>query len=190
MAEKKFFDTGNNLTAAAMETLGPVCLTEVTQGTTDFQRVGDKLTMNSLELRFAYFMTGLASGIILRVILFQWFDDTMPAITDVIETAAPTYQLYSGFTHDLKLKRKILMDKLISPITNVVAGPQNTVKIYKKYFNLRRLRNRVINFQGGTVTGINHIYMAIVCRDPSSSLIASPSTLSFIFQSRLNFIDM
>ena len=85
------------------------------QGSGQNNRIGDKVTGTSLEMKYELFLSGLATQNPLnttRVILFIWKDDTTPTVADILED--PTYPSLSPFNHDKKVKRKILYDKVIN----------------------------------------------------------------------------
>lgn len=194
IAERKFYDNtviqspaGNNL-----NDLGFIyALSDLTQGSGQNQRIGDKCTGNSVEWRGYLYSPGAVTTvpyILIRVIFFIWKDDTTPLLGDILED--PANPLISPFTHDQAVKRKILYDKtwtqFLDPTTKNTTVPNKNTKAIIPLSKIKRGLN-IVNFQGGTTIAINHVYFLSVSNTPNGT----PNTeWNFGHSFRYNFIDM
>jgi len=132
-------------------------LTDVPQGITDITRLGDALQGVSMELAIDVNST-VASTVSsnVRVILFTWNQETAPTTANVIEGALLTTSNcplgYIDF--DSRKYIKVLVDELISlPMTYLSASQARVTMRFKV-----PVKNK-INFQTGSTTGANKIYL-------------------------------
>lgn len=159
-------------------------LTDVAQGDTDLTRDGDQLTMGKLVF---FLELAQSSGVgfdvhnAVRVILFQWFPQSAPAVSDILDQGTGTAPYYHYFTDKAK-SFKILHDKIHRlQRDDPTAGGQ--VKIFKRRFKVRPGRKKIQYVSGGT-TGSNKIYLLLMS---DSSVTPHPTAY---FHSRLNFMDV
>jgi len=216
MAEHKKFDnswsfgpgTGNGYVNDSGEFFD---LSNVTQGASFSQRIGDKITATSLQINIT--SNQMPSGVVvgydpldyyyLRIIIFIWKDDTVPVIGDILDGfigQLPT-QTYNEpiewLNHDKKVKRKILMDKTYRQYGNQGASAlaftsQNPVlnpKIFIPLNRLTRSRLNIMNFQNETNTAVNKIYL-LAKSNVKTAVGGELNSWMFKLNSRLNFIDM
>lgn len=198
MAEHKFYDVekafistgGNGITSAGQ--IYP--LTDLLQGNTDITRIGDKATGLSLQLRWTIEPPNLANqerNLLFRMIIFIWKDDTTPVLADILNVSAVVQQAQYFLNHDRRVKRKVLLDKeymfnAFSDGTNIWSM-FNPSKAAVEYINLSKLKRglNIVNFEGGTTTAINHIYMLLIT-DAATSINSYDCKLA----TRFNFVDM
>lgn len=174
-----------------------VDLTQVTQGTTDTSRIGDKIHIHSIEIRHRTYLKMNApptsdgqNQCIVRMILFQWKDDSVPTETDILEPIGGNIYTISPYNHDRKVKRKVLFDRtfVISAQISATAGHEYAVRdqvMIKKYISLKKLPGEgiTVNYQAASTNGVNKIYM-IYFTD------TTPPTLNVSGTIRLNFTDI
>jgi hypothetical protein len=190
MAEKKYFDVSsaaNNVTFN-----GTIAsLSDVTQGTTDITRVGDKLTMNSVELKF-FAVPGTATLYsVVRLVVFLWRDDTTPTVNDLMQAGAGTSMLpLSPLDHDDRAKRKILYDKYFTMTYDNYGANQygaNAIKVFKTFMDLKKwnLRDRTVSYFAGGTAGFNKIWIFY----GSTNGTGANQPVSLSYYSRINFTD-
>ena len=199
IAEHKYFENGVTLgptAGAQLNSTGSLLLiTDVAQGAGQTNRIGDKATGTSLEMKYELIFPGLATTNPIntaRIIVFIWKDDTVPAVVDILED--PTYPSLSPFNHDKKVKRKILYDKTINQYglysavaTQSFADSQRPNVTYSVYIPLGKLKRYCnIYYQSGTTVGVNNIYCLAIADNNG----AANTTWSFQSYTRYNFIDM
>lgn len=176
-AEKKFFDYSFAITASTsagnMVSTGATILSisDIPQGTTDNQRIGDKATIHYIEFNIwfrAFYAQpdNSSTANATRFIMFQWKDDTDPTPGDILQNVGtPSSALVSCFNHDRKVKRRILLDITLNQwillnsgtyYSPAVGGDPST---YKKYTINLRTSPIKINYQGSTTTGVNKVYL-------------------------------
>lgn len=218
MAEKKYRDTYGNWyndnANRIIHTGTIVSLTEISQGSADTDRIGDKITCTSLQLCFSFWApvyNGEATppelpkyNYIMRVIIFIWKDDSSPTLAEILDDDAGSTSLeqtvLAPLNHDRKVKRKIIMDETYNAyvyqtavtLTSTYAVSQ-PVQVYKRFFNLTKLKNGLgtVNFTPGTAGGVNKIFMLMVSNADYEE-VTDPinSSWNVFWRSRLNYIDM
>lgn len=212
MSEKKYWD--DNASFALPNVSQPYLLwslTDIPQGTGDVSRIGDQAIMSSIQLniRLQYgggtlepisSTLGAATvSVDARVVVFQWYDDTLPVAGDILQTITTTLAATQcPFDHDKKTKRKILCDKIVTlrrdvfgfGTTNAPASqPSETSTQYIKQFidmKSKPVKKRTLYYQGGTTTGVNKIF-CLVYSDIDVP-VAGPQ-LFILSNSRCNFTD-
>lgn len=199
IAEHKYYENGVTLAPGGGNQLdingNLLALTDVAQGSGQNNRIGDKATGTSLELKYEIYFPGqLTTNPIntTRIIIFIWKDDTVPTVPDILED--PNFPTLSPFNHDKKVKRKILYDKTINQYALFIptAGqsladsmrPSVTTSVYIPLGKLKRYCN--IYFQAGGIVAVNHIYCLMICDNNG----AANTTWVAQSYSRYNFIDM
>lgn len=232
IAERKYFDS--LIKAEAMDTIritlsGTMFVTTaVPTGLNDFERIGDKTTGTSMQMRFLVVNPGyLPAGTdpvtavrapirnyILRVIVFIWKDDSTPNPAGILQTLGTipgdVAYVLAPLNHDLKVKRKILMDKVYNLFcdrtgsiateppapteTTVSSGSYRPNAYINESFDLTKLRGglNTVNFQGGTVVGVNHIYILMVSNTEQTGTTATDTNSCWNVYGavRYNYIDM
>lgn len=184
--------------------------TDIDQGTTDVTRIGDKLTLNSIQIRGRIDCTDADPNAqydinTLRLIVFKWYDDATPtwgtlmSTTDSDGPISGQFAPHLHYNHDYKAKRKILLDKTWtvsqgmavayngSAIVPGLYPNSNSRVIINEYIDMKRMkeRDRAVNFYGGTNEGNGHIYVAAVTESP----VATKSCKLWLFF-RTNYTDV
>lgn len=150
-----------------------VSLSDIDQGVTDSTRIGDQVMLKFIEFNY-WAITGSANSI-LRVILFQWLDVSVPTIGDVlITTGGSAVSPLSHFNQDEVPSRKIISDDLF--YLNAV-DKTNFVKSIKM-----KVPNELCQFEGGTTDGRGKVYYLAI----SSSNANLPT---FGYASKLTYSD-
>lgn len=213
MAERKYHDVKSlyNIIPAGPDNL-LWSLTEVPLGSNDTSRVGDQIMLNSIEvtMKLTYglqFLEPFSSVTAtnqckteVRVIIFQWKDDALPVKANIVQQTTSTMDSIMGpLDHDLKVKRKLLFDKVYSldrdviPIstTNVVSQPHsNSMKIIKIFMDFKKksMSRRRVYYQGGSLEGVNKVYALVIGNILSNAI--TNSNLYVESWSRINYTDM
>lgn len=202
MAEKKYWDVEhsyNNTSLEWVETDGVVLsLTNIpiAATATDTSRVGDKVTLSSLEVRHSFQSTTVTTGFaryICRVIIFSWRDDVLPTTADIINLGVlPEFNVIQPLNHDLKVKRKIWFDKTYTAYSDLGAShdsmdPVQVDKVVLNFTNAKRGLG-VIHYQGGATDGVNKLYMILVSNINAAG--NQNQAWDHRISTRANFIDI
>jgi len=153
-------------------------LTPTTQGTSDVShRIGDTIQLTNIEFMGATFYGDTYN--LVRFIMFQWKDNSIPVISDVlIGTYVGTAEaVHSPFNHDTRKKFKILYDTtyVVSEATN----QQAKLHHYKKSF-----KNCKVQYEAQASTApYNGVYCIWIS---DSGAVAHPHAE---FIAKMTFID-
>lgn len=174
MSEWKHLTT---LSGVAVDTTGTVVdLSAVPQGDTDVSRDGDQLMASSISFR--YHVTVADSYNITRVILFQWYPQTNPGVSDVLNVAAGL-EVLSPYETDKASQFKILYDRSHTTNQPYSGGAFSTQVVSKKI----RIPRSKMQFVAASTTGSNKIYALYI----SDSAVATHPQMSSVY--KLNFRD-
>jgi len=144
--------------------------TNIPQGITDQNRIGDVVTLRGIRINLT--IDGTNPTDIYRVIFFQWKPNTSlvtptgaTLLADVI-----TVPWLSPYFHDLQSQVIILWDKTFT--TNLVSRPQ---LIYKKKIKIKWAKKKISFLAGSSFLSTNAIFMATV----SDSVTGNNPTLQY-----------
>lgn len=203
--EHKFLDSIGNFNPssgalAITNTSKIISLTDVAAGTTDSNRIGDKVTGTSVEFRLVSFSPETASVSakewMLRVTIFVWKDDSIPVDNNDIYGNAGSTGVAANqpsiwpYNHDKSVKRKILADwtftQFLDANSDTFEGCQDPYYTCQKIIPITRLRGRMntINFQAASLTGYNKIYAIL-----TSNQTEFESTWNVSLWARYNYTD-
>lgn len=178
-------------------------LCNIPQGNSDVERIGDKVTLTSLELRLVSYppinvLTQEAFEY--RVTLFIWKDDTFPSAGDVYQVPGAGGEIQNlpstwAWNHDKKVKRKIIYDKTFSMVTgtnatNIISATPNAFNHYKTVIPFNGKKRNTIHYQSGLSTAVNKIYCIVTTSAPSGSVPATVIPHNIYYNVRINYIDM
>lgn len=211
MAEKKYYDFSWENNAFSYNTPVFSAISDVPPGLTDTTRVGDKLTVNSFELKMLFSTIPYDRGnnllryrqpIQIRVILFKWYDDSNPTVAQII-SGGTTSMTTSPLTHDFKSKRKILMDEVYTgtnsaipyyvPGTGAPPGMFEDGSFYvsvTKFIDCKKMgaRVRTVNYINEDITGVGKFFTLFVSnQNDSNTAIRGPTVLG---SCRMNYVDI
>lgn len=178
LGEKKYWmvETGGYINVSNAGSV--ISLSDVPNNITDLGRDGDQLTIRSLEINYTMYGSGAAPGCT-RLIIFQWFLDTTPAIGDILLRISGSAEYVNApYNHDKRFHFKILHDRTVGFNADGVVDKTHNYRTYILSFPRDR-----IQFQGASTTGVNKLYYLTVSDD---GLTPFP-TLSFM--SKLNYSD-
>lgn len=155
-------------------------LTGVPQGDTSITRDGEEIYIRSVQAR--YQMTNGDENNEFRIIVFQWFDDGLPTLDDILQGGAGTsYPYLAPYSEDSLDKRRILYDRVHTMDNNYSGG----VKSGYGKFMITKIPRRKMEFDGSaTSTPMNGIYVVAV-----SDSAAAPHVTLRLF-TKLRFLDM
>lgn len=172
--ERKYFDTFQPTATGTAITGTMIQLDGVSSGTSESNRIGDQITVQSLLLRLAV-QTGSAGTGFLRVILFRWKPGSgilPPTASNLLQTV----NYLSPINVDYGEQIKVIMDK-----TYALATGSSQLQIDKFW----RRKRYVVNYNNATPTApnSNSTYLFFI----SDISTGSPT---YQFYSRLRFTDM
>lgn len=181
-AEKKYYSFSSN--TAPISDLGTLLrLTEVAQGTTDVTRIGDQLTIRSLQFNFSALVADSTN--LLRLVIFQWFEQTgtiptYPDMSQILIDTGSGRAVFSPYSHDYRYDFKVLFDRTY--VLDGVQVPVITRKIFIKRFPPK---HRKIQFVGASNTNYTNGLFALLVSD---SAAATHPTVTY--SGKFNFSDV
>lgn len=209
MAEKKYydltFDDGGIMGIGSLTTDGQMwSLSTVSQGTADNRRIGDKITMNSIEIRMVLYADKTVKPVepsqFYRFIVFKWYDDTTPTVGDIIENTGSNFVIVTPLQHDKKVKRKVFLDTVIPVFHDVKPTGYVAADSFRLVYNMpitrtffidlkkKSMKVRQVNYEGGTVTGVGKFYILVLGSTTATNELTDP--VHYSVEVRNNFTDM
>jgi len=156
--ETKWYELGQ--TPTGVDWNGAITrLTSVPQGTTDSQRVGDKLTIRGIHIK--YQITTGDSTQLFRVLVVQWKPNTnliTPGVATLLTgvTLGTVNAPLANYVWDYTNQWSILYDKMHR--LDAVSKP-NVINM--KRVNIKYAK-KVVEFFAAGIEGSNHVYMVMV----------------------------
>lgn len=133
-------------------------MTGVPQGTTDVTRIGDRLEISNLKVR--YDIKPAVTEANLRVIVFQYLEDdaTAPVLGSVLETGV--VNAFANWDEVRSNKVKIMYDRML----RVPASSDADVFAKETRLNFygKKVPRKFIQFDNATSTGNNHVYCLLL----------------------------
>jgi len=176
--EKKFYDQSALGAGAAISTTPTIVnISQIPQGAGDSERIGDSVTITSLEHRLTCVW---ATNSMLRVIVFQWKADntTPPTVTAVLQTnGGGTNWFVAPYNHDNASQFRIIDD---FHLEGTAAGFPVGVS-YRRYFGKRYSKD--LRFLAAGTNGYNQIYYLMVSNQ------AGGTAPSVVDRTRVNYTD-
>lgn len=160
---------------------------DVAQGQTDTTRVGDALTLKSLEFRYTVRCAGVTPDFFnfVRVIVFQWNQNTVPTAPDIMDQVITT-DYESFYNHDNRSIYKIMYDRthfLSGAGPAGVVNPQTSNFAHGVVKFMYRFPRKRVNFIAATTTPIHGLYMIAL-----SDSTASPQP-TLVMNSKITYSD-
>lgn len=157
--EKKFvyLNTSGNILSYDNAYLAQ--LNNISTGTSDNTRVGDELKLDTLSIKGDVSTVGTANTIS-RVIAFQWYSNSTPTITDVLQALGAANDVNTAYNDDNLNRMKILYDKRHS----CIGGGASTGDKQKHLFNIKikgkKWGRKKCNYISGSATATtNGLYL-------------------------------
>lgn len=205
-AEKKIYDYDGAFTPTSnpVDWIGVLkSISDIEQGVTDKQRIGDKATLVRLTCRWRITLPFPEIDFVpvknytLRVIIFQWKDDTVPLAEDILNattTIDTNMPVLFNYNHDKKAKFKILRDTTQDSCWCGEETPLSVFGTSQSYaweysFDKWKQNDKVINYIGTETDGINKIYILLISNGEVVTE-GNNSCWNVYFNSRIKFIDM
>lgn len=179
MAEKKFHDTA---VLTTVDTAGVInSVSDVAQGSTDSNRVGDKYRPLNVEIRGRVTAESSAAlvGSVLRVIVFKWkaqsdIDVLLPA--KILQQVSVTTAPFEPYNHDNRAKFQVLCDRTFEVFWD---GGADKTQIFKMKCPIK---GQTLFYAASTTASMNGIYVMVV-----SDTTVGPPTIEY--KARLSYID-
>lgn len=215
VAERKFHD-GQIVTSDVnfVSDAGVIqSIPHIGTGSTVNHRVGNKITGTSIEFRLLIHppvpsvthIAPLFTCHMVRIIIFIWKDDTVPVPANILESfdAGNSFiSLTSPLDHDLKVKRKVLFDKVflnnaiqgntITPTASNLTFTDKPTTYYRKYIPLQKYGPlATVHYSDNSESSnrVNGIYiLAISNYDIDGDDIYAKWIVNWKF--RYNFVDL
>ncbi len=180
-SEKKFHDVVT--TGTIQDIPVGVALTDVPQGSTDLTRVGDSLTVKSLQIRISTLRADSTN--IGRLVIIQW----LPTI-EGIPPVAELFQLATGgvtapltqFNHDHRRDYRVLWDSKPYNLDGV-QQEQRLHTVYLPLYKMKKVVKKIQYVAGSTTRGAGKLFIFGIS---DSTAVTHPP---FNFRSRVNFTD-
>ena len=141
-----------------------VHLTQLAQGTTDSNRIGDTVRLNGLFVRQHIDCSKTNQGAYsMRFMIIQWLDVATPVLSDVLQSVTTvTAAVISGYRHDQASRYRILHDtvRFVSPS---VDNPKSLMTISKQ-INFKKLAS--VQYEGSVISNpLNGLYFISFCNN-------------------------
>jgi hypothetical protein len=179
--ETKFVDTANGLTAATQSGV-VVCVSQLAQGLTSTDRVGDSIKLQHIEVRGTVIINAAATNTTVRVLVFRDLDGygTAPTGADVLENVGGTVAPNSPYKFNKRDRFSILFDEMFQ-LQSVLAQGQSSAAWYYSSEHAGHVK-----YLGTTAAaasnGKGSVYVLAISEEPTN-------TPQFDFYSRLLFTD-
>lgn len=175
-AERKYFITESVNAYTGINFSGSITnFGLVPQGDTDQTRDGDALTLLSLQLKVSW-TVGDAFNLV-RTVVFQWMDNSVPGITSVLNSTGEIGTPLVSYVHDSRKSFRILLDRTYELDT---AG--KSTKVLSKVFT--KFPCKQLMFSGASTTAVyGGLYMILIS---DSGVVTHPS---IVYHAKLNFTD-
>ncbi len=150
------------------------------QGLGDVNRIGDKITATSLQLKQCMFSNNRAS--VLRIIVFWNKELKVVTGSDLLETVGTARAVISPYKKDKRSQFIVLMDRRI-------VLQDLSISISVKALSRRiLLRNKKVLFNDGTNTINNNALWVYFISDTDAAVPADRVTVDFYYRTR--FMDL
>lgn len=191
-AEKKYrvisysYQAGTQIAFANVPAI--YCLTEPPQGLTDSERVGDRIRLAGVSVRWRTILetfvvnpatAQFVNSVQVRVMLVQWFPTVNTIASNDIFDASPYYN--SHMRWDNRQMFRVLMDKVYSQSQL----NDSTGVSFKKYIDFSKSKTREIQFQSGSSHGTNKVFLVFMSNYPIAS--GTPSVMEYT--ARVTYTD-
>lgn len=183
-AEKKYFPASFDSTVGNTSGLF-FRLTEIPRGTSDNARIGDSIQLTSMYFRGTVTINTAVGAPDdynrVRVLIFQWFDNTTPTADDIIlnfSTNSTNVNLSAPYAHHTRTQFYIMYDALM----DVALGGLEVKKFGKMMTNIKR--KKVLFEKNSTTKSNGAIYVFAY----SDSAVAPSPIMSFF--SKVNYRDV
>lgn len=138
-------------------------------------RIGDEIYLRSLRFHYNVICTDVTN--LIRVMLFQWHSDDVPAVSDILEdTGSATGLVLASVRHDQKPDYTVIYDQTHSLDTT------GHVTAIRNLFFTKGFKRKVQFIGGSTTTSISNVWVLAV----SDSVVPTDPTISYAFQARYN----
>lgn len=143
-------------------------LTAITQGDSDTTRDGDRVTIDSIQLRFK--LQCIDSTNVQRLVLVQWHEDTVlanAALSTILQySSSIPNDIYSPYQIDKNSKFKVLWDRTFTQVLTQESDQISVNVFINKGFK------KEIQFTNAASSGVGHIFLLYVS---DSTVTAHPT---------------
>lgn len=150
-------------------------LNNIPEGTGDDERVGDELRYKQLSIKGS-FQTQANSNTIARFLVFQWYHNTTPAISDVLVTPTGSNANYvnAPYVRDNLHRMKILYDKRFAlAAANSTSGLKLTEQ-FSVFINETDWGRRVVNYIAASSTNSTNTLYYLALSNVTDASAAEP----------------
>jgi hypothetical protein len=129
--ETKFVDTGSSGSVDYSGTM--LCVSQLAQGLTSTDRVGDSIKLQTIELRLLLAASATSTNTIVRVIMFRDLDGagTAPTPANVLETVGSSHAPLSPYKFNRRDRFGLLFDEVVTLQSVLATGLSSTVIAWK-----------------------------------------------------------
>lgn len=183
MSEKKFVDYAfSHSPGTTWDYNGAITsLTDMTVGTADNQRIGDRVRGQKIKLQMSMYANAAASSTV-RVIVFRWklrYATDTPSPGAIIKSAfiGGVYAPMGDYDKDNRVSFEVLSDRKYS-----CGSGSDAVHRVTQYIDLK---NKPIQFHSGSTTDCNYGIYALFL--PDTAAVSSPTVYAV---SRFTYTDL
>jgi hypothetical protein len=138
------------------------CISQIPQGVTDSERVGDEAILTSIEFRLGI-KVSTTTPVFLRVICFQWHPTSVPSYASILlDQHNTSFAPLTQYQHDTKQMYTILSDDLVS-LSTVWTPVQQVYRVITRGFR------KTIQYQAGSSSTATNMVYVMAVSDVSSA---------------------
>jgi hypothetical protein len=155
----KYLDSGllnQNVTAGGAVN----ALVNIPQGDTQSQRVSDVIFMSKMELTFSLEMANADIYATSRLIVFQWFPNTLPVVASVLESPGSLF-CYSNYNFQTQDLYSIHFDSMYHQ-SGTATAPTESTNVGKKQMRVRIGRKKVEYALASTTVMTNQLWLLYI----------------------------
>lgn len=134
-------------------------LSAIPQGSTDNDRDGDRVRLETLELRGVLINADVTNHY--RIVVFSWFPNSTPVAGNILLNGpSGNVDAFSCYSHDNRQLYKILWDKFYFCAGNggAASNPYTPTSEQPLYFRVP-VTPKQVQFAAGTTNGTNKVYI-------------------------------
>jgi hypothetical protein len=179
--ETKFVDTVSGL-AAATQSGVVTCVSQLAQGLTSTDRVGDSIRLQHIEVRGTIIINAAATNTTVRVLVFRDLDGygTAPTGADVLENVGGTVAPNSPYRFNRRERFSILYDEMFQ-VQSILAQGTSSAAFYYSSAHEGHVKYLAAT-ASAAANGKGSVYVMAISEEPTN-------TPTYDFYSRILFTD-
>lgn len=138
-----------------------IALNDMAQGVTYTTRIGDRVRMKGLAMRFSAVASTADTLCHLRVMLIHWKDNSTPTGADILETTGNGLVVISPKRWHNRKEFNILFDSGALPVYSCTAANGGAPIAISSGLIVKAIPSLICDYDAGATTSNNRLYLAI-----------------------------